>query len=480
MRELSNPQAELALLAAVMRADAPTRAQIALRIRESWFTSVERVVVWKTMADLIAKDLPVDATLLADSLRSHGLEPKVIEDLAGSLARLSPTASFWGTLSDRVQGYYKRRRMAEIGLQMASLAADMKSAPDETLEQMEAEMFALHEDQESVGMRPIADFVKAAWESIEESAKNRGYVTGGIPTGFTDIDRCYIKGFRPGHVGIAGAPPGGGKTVFMMKIAYNIAGGNWDYEEGKRAREQGRANYQPRRVGVFTLEMDGVQLTERLMVGRSRVDLGKTQTGTISKMETSKLMDAALQLKKDGMLHIEHCPGASIQELRVKARYAVMRYKLEFICIDYAQLITSNTKAAQANRTQEMMDVSKGLKLLAQECRVPVLVLAQPKQETWGTRAPLSALGETSQLSKDADLIIMLGPWEIIQRQMKLPETPDEETCYCYADVVKNRHGANTAGKMPVKLIWERPFFDMVSTNRRLMDASGQNRQEGK
>src|SRR5574343_1403025 len=201
------------------------------------------------------------------------------------------------------------------------------------------------------------------------------------------------------------------------------------------------------------------------------------------------------------MLYFDYVPGISIQELRVKARYAVMRFKLAMICIDYAQLITSNSKAAQGNRTQEMVDVSKGLKLLAQECGVPVVVLAQPKQETWGQRAGLNAMAETAQLAKDADLVVMFGFWDIIARQMKQfskrdrnavagnedDDDEDEEqrygesddpTVWAYADIVKNRHGPNTNGKPPIKLRWERDFFDFVSTNDRLFDSTHQHYQK--
>jgi replicative DNA helicase len=140
-----------------------------------------------------------------------------------------------------------------------------------------------------------------------------------------------------------------------------------------------------------------------------------------------------------------------------------------------------------------MMDVSKGLKLLAQECGVPVIVLAQPKQETWGMRAGLNALGETSQLAKDADLVGMLGFWGNLKPKDLGQSSAPEETsdadfeqeidhedpfAFAYFDLVKNRHGPNTSGKPPIKLKWERDFFDFISTNDRLFDASGEHHQQ--
>lgn len=478
--ELSNPQAELALLAAAIRASNEQRVQMAVMLREEWFSASERVVCWRVMQGLIAQDLPVDVTLLKDSLRGEKIEGRVMEELVGHLSQLIPTATLWKPMAERVHGYYVRRKGYQVCLAALERFKDLSVTPDEALEQAESELFAIHADKEGRGMNHVSQSMIQALDSIQESVKNRGYVNGGIPTGFTDLDRTNIKGMRPGHVIIAGAPPGGGKTVFLMNVAYKIASGTSDYDEGKRAKDQGRVNYLPKKVGIFSLEMDDVQLTERLLITEGRVALVKTTSGMLSKKEMGDLADASQKVKEAG-LYIEHCPGISIQELRVKARYNVMRHKLDMICIDYAQLITSSSKGAHANRTQEMMDVSKGLKLLAQECRVPVLVLAQPKQETWGQRAPLSALGETSQLSKDADLVLMLGSWDIIMRTMKIEKeegSGDDEDAFAYIDVVKNRHGGNTVGKMPIKLRWEREFFEFQSTNHRLLDASGGNRQE--
>lgn len=286
----------------------------------------------------------------------------------------------------------------------------------------------------------------------------------------------------------------------MMKLAWNRAAGVGDYEEHWKALEWAlkgdkHLNYLPCEVGVFTLEMDDVNLTERLIITQSKVEMSKMHRGQMSRAENDALAKAHAKIVKS-KLYMEFVPGISIQELRVKARYAVMRHKLKLICIDYAQLITSSSKAARGNRTQEMVDVSKGLDLLAQECNVPVVVLAQPKQETWGHRAGLNAMAETAQLAKDADLVVMFGFWDKISKQIEGLEKatkdgvmggadneehedrePDDPTVYAYADIVKNRHGPNTTGKPPIKLRWDRDFFDFVSTNGSLFDSTGKEKQ---
>lgn len=498
---LSNPQAELALLASALRATPEQRAQMAAEAlqEERWFTGAERVVACRVMREMIEKSLPIDLTLLKDGIRAH-LSDGIAEQFVESLSGCIPTADLWKPLATKVQDYFTRRAGIEV-LDAAKMKfLDLSVPGGEALESAEGGLFALHSTRGGKGMRHVSASLDDAYASIEEAMSNRGYVTGGYPTGFTDIDRAYIKGMRPGHVIMLVAPPGGGKTVAMMKLAWNRASGRGDYEEYENAlmhaaQENGKhQNYLPCEVGVFTLEMDDVQLSERLLITQSRVEIAKMHRGQISRKEQDQLSQAHRRIVQS-KLFFEFVPGIAIQELRVKARYAVMRHKLKMICIDYAQLITSNTKAARGNRTQEMVDVSKGLKLLAQECNVPVVVLAQPKQETWGQRAGLNAMAETAQLAKDADLVVMFGFWDKIAKQIEGLEAktkagvtggdeddyedrePDDPRCFAYADIVKNRHGANTTGKAPIKLLWERDFFDFISTNRRLFDSTGKETQ---
>ena len=493
---LSDPQCEIALLASLVRSEPEIRVQMIMTLREEWFTSAERAITCRVLHDLVNESLAIDLTLLHESLKKHVSEDTA-RTIVKTLGNAVPTDSLWKKYAERVQGYHTRRKGIEACQHAIAAFQDAKTPPPQALEEAESALFALHAQRLGKGMRHITDSLVSAMESIQESWHNRGHVTGGLATGFTDLDRSNIKGLRPGHVWIVAAPPGGGKTVFMMKMAWNIATASGDYREFSAERHPAQ------KVGIFTLEMDDVQLTERLLITLAKVEMNKMQRGNVSQHEMGNLKQAFATAKASG-LHFEFCPGTSIQELRVKARYAIMRYGLTALFIDYAQLITSSNKEARGNRTQEMMDVSKGLKLLAQECNVPVIVLAQPKQETWGQRAGLNALGETSQLAKDADLVGMLGLWQSLKPkdlgQGSEPEPaehesspwddddkaplngpitdPDDPFAFAYFDIVKNRHGPNTNGKPPIKLRWERDFFDFISTNDRLLDPTGQHRQQ--
>lgn len=490
--ELSNPRAEMALLGTLIRATPQLRVQMIMRIREEWFTGADRAAAWQVIYDMVNRSLPIDTTLLDDSLKSK-LGDAVRTSLVNAIISAMPTASLWETLATRVEDYYTRRKGVEIAQAAIARFSDLKTPAPEALETTESEFFGLHNLRAGKGMQHVGAYLHEAVSQIQEAVTNRGYVIGGLPTGLTDVDRRYITGMRPGHVIMIGAEPGGGKTVIMMEIACNVALAEADYDEAIRAREKGFQNYQPNSVGVYTLEMDGASLCKRFLIGRAKIMLNKMQRGMVNNREREDLEKAVRQLM-NSLLHIEHVPGISIQELRVKARYDVQRLGLKLICIDYAQIITSSSKAAQGNRTQEMLDVSKGLDLLAEECGVPVIVLAQTKQEFWGKRANTAALAETSQLAKDADLIGLLGFWDVIEGQKKKKEPaakdapwegsdedeepeepidPGDPSVYAYLDLVKNRHGPNTQGQMPIKLRWERDFYEFVSTTKRLYDSTG-------
>lgn len=486
---LANPNAELALLSACSRGGESIIAEAATLIREDWFSDARRAMCWRVMQDLLIRAVPVDLTLIEDGMIRQGFPEEAAREMVDALATTVPTAKVWKPLAERVESYYLRREGVRICQESIARFTDLKHEPSEALESAEADLFGLHAVRAGKGMRHISVAMGEALDSINESIQNRGHVTGGLACGFTGIDRCNIKGLRPGHIWVIGAPPGGGKTVMLMKLAWNMATANGDYREFHPDR------HPPAKIGMFSLEMDDVQLAERVLISRARIEMNKMDRGQMSRAEQEQLGRAVAEGKHTN-IWIDYCPGITIQELRVRARYAVARHKLQCICIDYAQIIGSSSKAARdGNRTQAMMDVSQGIDKMAAECGVPVIVCAQPKQETWHTRAGLNALGETSQLAKDADMVIMLGQWDDKKLGIKRdepkagadddddddwdrddePAAPDADDpdCHAYADIVKNRHGPSTVGKVPIKLKWERDFFNMLSTNDRLFDSTG-------
>jgi replicative DNA helicase len=478
---LSNPRAEIALLGTAFRASGEQLTQMATTVREEWFTAVERVIAWRTMSEFIGRGLPVSVPLVQDALRAHGAPDVETVRLVEDLARAVPTAEVWQELAKRVEKYFIRRRGRDACMEHARKFEDLSMDPMAALESAESDLFSLHSANMGHGMRHISASLGEALANIQESMNNKGHVTGGLATGFTDLDRMNIKGMRPGQVYIFSAPPGGGKTVFLMKLLWNVAIGRGDYHEYKHAAA---------RAGLFSLEMSDVALAERVLIRLAEIEMAKMDSGLMSRAEQERIRKACEEIKAS-LMFIEYTPGATIQQLRVKARYGVMRHKLQIIGIDYAQLIGSSSKDARGNRTQALVDVSIGLTEIAKECQVPLVVLAQPKQDTWGTRAGLNALSETSQLAKDADMVGQLGFWSNLKfREGEDPtagekkqgaefgKEADDPLVIAYLDIVKNRNGPNTENKPPIRLDWERDFFDMASTTDRLLSNNAEHHQK--
>lgn len=475
---LTNPNAEFALLGTALRAKPEQLVQMAITVRDEAFSVAEHFVVWNVIVDLINNGLPVAPSLLEDGLRKYGT-PEAGLKLVEELARAVPTAELWHPLWERVHSYHIRRKGKEACESAIKQFQDLSVPPMTALESAEAGLFSLHAANMTQGMRHISASLNEALASIQESIENRGHVTGGLATGFTDMDRANIKGMRPGQVYLFAAPPGGGKTVWLMKLLWNIAMGKGDYHE---------YNHEAENVGLFSMEMSDVALAERVLIRLAEIEMNKLDRGTISRDEQERIARAVAEIKRS-KFHIEYCPGATIQELRVKARYAVMKFKLKKLGFDYAQITNSSSKEARGNRTQQMMDVSLGYVQLAKECKVPITVLAQPKQETWGYRAGLNALAETSQLAKDAEFVGMLGFWDKLKlsdeeaTDMKMQgaefgRDKDDPRVMAYLDIVKNRNGPNTEGKPPIKLDWARDFYDFVSTTDRLLSGDTSKHQK--
>ena len=203
------------------------------------------------------------------------------------------------------------------------------------------------------------------------------------------------SGLHAGEMFVIAARPSMGKTALAMNIAEHVA-----LDAG-----------QP--VAVFSLEMSSPQLVQRLLCSRARVDSKKLRDGFIGKQELGSISSAAGLLSKAKMF-VDDTPGLSILELRAKARRLHNREGIKLVVIDYLQLLRSNTRRAQDNRQIEIAEISSGVKALAKELKIPVIVLAQlnrnPESRTGDSkgRPRLSDLRESGSIEQDADVVALL------------------------------------------------------------------------
>jgi replicative DNA helicase len=235
----------------------------------------------------------------------------------------------------------------------------------------------------------IKELVRKAINQIEDFHQRQGMLTG-VGTGFADLDKM-TSGLHGGEMVVIAARPSMGKTSLAMNIAESVA------------------IDQKLPVGVFSLEMTSESLVLRMLCSRSRVNLRNVREGFLAERDFPKLTGAAGKLA-NAPLFIDDSSGLSILQLRAKARRMHQQYDIKLFVVDYLQLLHSTARRAE-NRQQEIADISNGLKSLAKELNVPIIVLSQLNRELERekNRKPrLSDLRESGAIEQDADVVGLL------------------------------------------------------------------------
>lgn len=304
-----------------------------------------------------------------------------------SLLDVVPSASNISYYIDIVLENFIRRQ----GITTCSEGADSFFNPtipaEQSLDQIEAKILKIGSDKPQE-QKPIKDLVHSALDMIEKSHQNQGALTG-LSTGFPDFDKM-TTGLHGGEMIVIAARPSLGKTSLAMNIAEHVAVDN------------------KLPVGVFSLEMTAESLVMRTICSRARADIRKIRDGFVAERDFPKLTGASGQISR-APLYIDDSSGLSILQLRAKARRMHQQYGIKLFVIDYLQLLNSTNRRAE-NRQQEIADISSGVKSLAKELNVPVIVLSQLNRELekTGGKPKLSYLRESGSIEQDADLVALL------------------------------------------------------------------------
>ncbi len=290
---------------------------------------------------------------------------------------------------------------ATHAIQQQALEADDDA--DAILDRAESSIFQLAEDRIRAGLISMKEVVAGNMERLERIITEGRKVTG-LATGYPELDNL-TSGLQPSELIILAARPSVGKTAFALNLAENIA---------VRAEE-------PRAVAIFSLEMSKESLLMRLLASLSPVDAHKFRTGHLSHSDW-KVMTHALGRLAASPLWIDDAGSATVVEIGAKARRLKREKKLDLIIIDYLQLIAARGRFS--NRNEEVTSITRGLKGLAKELQVPVLVLSQltraPERED--RRPQLADLRESGAIEQDADVVMFIHR----PSAFKTEEAPDE------------------------------------------------------
>src|SRR5437588_417259 len=316
-------------------------------------------------------------------------------EAVGGLAYLSslpdavPSAANLSYYADIVWEKHLLRRMIQTCTEVVGRVYEHEGEVDALLDEVERDVLRISEERVEDRTSTIKQLVHKAINTIEDYHQRQGMLTG-IGTGFEDFDKM-TSGLHAGEMIVIAARPSMGKTSLAMNIAEYVA-------VDKKLP-----------VGVFSLEMTAESLVLRMLCSRARVNLRNVRDGFLAERDFPKLTGSAGKLA-NAPLFIDDTSGLSILQLRAKARRMTQQYGIKLFVVDYLQLVNSTSRRAE-NRQQEIADISNGIKALAKELNVPVIVLSQLNRELEKdkNRKPrLSDLRESGAIEQDADLVGLL------------------------------------------------------------------------
>jgi replicative DNA helicase len=348
----------------------------------------------KTIMDLLVE--MYDHKELIDLITvQQRLKDKNQLEAVGGVAYLSslldavPSAANFSYYLEIVREKYLLRRMIQTCTEVVGKVYGHEGEVEALLDEVERDVLRINEARADTSAQTIKDLVHKAINTIEEYHQRQGMLTG-LSTGFADLDKLTC-GLHPGDMIVIAARPSMGKTSLAMNIAEH-AGIDLKLP-----------------VGVFSLEMTAEALVLRMLCSRARVNLRDIREGFLAERDFPKLTGAAGKLA-NAPLFIDDTAGLSILQLRASARRMLQQYGIKLFVIDYLQLLHSTSRRAE-NRQQEIADISNGIKALAKELNVPVIVLSQLNRdvEREKNRKPrLSDLRESGAIEQDADLVGLL------------------------------------------------------------------------
>jgi replicative DNA helicase len=347
--------------------------------------------IYAVMIDLSERREPIDIVTVAEALdRSGDLEGIGGRAYLGTLSNQTPTAVHAAQYARIVERKAVLRNLIGAAGKIAGIGYEDPAEVTEAIDRAEAELFSVSQRRVSAGFAPLKGLLHEAYDRLDYLHEHRGEING-IRTGFGDLD-SLTTGLQKSDLVIVAARPSVGKTSLALNIA-----------EFAAARDR-------KSVGIFSLEMSKEQLVLRLLSSVANIDSQRLRTGFLDEMDFTRIAPAMNTLS-EAPIYIDDTPNISTMELRTKARRLQAEAGLDLVIVDYLQLMQATTTTRDANRVQEVAEISRGLKALARELKIPVIALSQLSRqpEMRESKEPrLSDLRESGSIEQDADLVMFL------------------------------------------------------------------------
>ncbi|AXJ14205.1 replicative DNA helicase [Streptococcus pluranimalium] len=392
-------------------------------------------VIFKAMITLSDRHDAIDATTVRNILDSQG----DLQNIGGlsyivELVNSVPTSANADYYAKIVAEKAMLRNIIKRLTDTVNEAYEGSLDSEEIIAGAEKALIDINEHSNRSGFRTIASVLDQNFENLEIRAQQTSDVTG-LPTGFRDLDRI-TTGLHPDQLIILAARPAVGKTAFVLNIAQNVG------------TKQNKA------VAIFSLEMGAESLVDRMLAAEGMIDSHSLRTGQLTEQDWTNVMIAQGALA-EAPIYIDDTPGIKITEIRARSRKLAQEVDggLGLIVIDYLQLI-SGTRPE--NRQQEVSEISRQLKILAKELRVPVIALSQLSrgvEQRQDKRPVLSDIRESGSIEQDADIVAFLYRDDYYRKEGEEAEEAIEDNT---VEVILEKNRAGARGT--VKLMFQKEY----------------------
>src|SRR2546430_11187971 len=394
--------------------------------------------IYRAALDLFAAGEPIDNVTLASQLQSMGLLERVggraqLASMQGSVPTSANIEYYGRILKEKA---YKRR-LISAGSNIAGFGYDDGVEAEEAINKAQSLVFGVADDRDQRELAKLYDLLGPAMERISlQMESGQGVI--GVPSGFHDLDRM-TGGFKDSDLIIVAGRPAMGKTSWVLNVGLYAA------LEAKKS------------VAIFSLEMSKEQLTERLLTEQAQIDAQRLHRGLLSEAEFDRVSNALGPLG-EAQIYIDDTPVMDELTLQLKARQAKMRHNVDMIIIDYLQLMHGRARGDD-NRVQEVSAISRALKGLARELRIPVIAISQlsraPEQRP-DKRPILSDLRESGSIDQDSDVVMLRSRPEYY----KSDERPG------IAEIIIAKHRNGPTGMIELKFRRDHTRFYNLDTRR--------------
>ena len=442
VRAPQSPQAEQAVIGAML-IEPDCIPTVLKDARPEFFYSKDNREIFETILAMFNYGQTIDPLTVLDKMQERGVyHEESTRAYLTELIRVTPTAANVGEYLNILRDKSLQRDLARVAERITQMVTEGVGEAGEMLEVAERSIFELRRDRSIGGLKPVSEILQTVYDQLTEMSES-GERLPGISTGLADLDN-RILGMSPGELVLVASRPGMGKTSIAMNIVSHVA------------KTTGKT------VAVFSLEMSREQLVTRLLSGEALIDSKKLQKGNLSGDEWRRLIAAAGTLSATHIL-IDDNPMLSVADMNAQCRR--VGQDLALVVVDYLQLMQSADNRSRnrgENRQQIVADISRMMKIMAKDLRVPVLCLSQlnrAAEARQDKRPNLSDLRESGAIEQDADVVIGLYRDSYYNKESENPNAAE-------LVILKNRKGQLGS----IDVMWLPDYTTYVSVDRRHED----------